>query len=381
MKIETLAVHAGRHNDPATGAVAQPIYLSSTYERETDGSYPRGFEYSRENNPNRASLEQCLTALEAGQESLAFSSGLAAITACVHGMQPGDHVLASDDVYYGMRMVTGKLFDKWPVETTFVDMRDLDAVHAAIRPGSTRLIWLETPSNPLLKVIDLAAIAGIGRAAGAITVCDNTFATPVLQRPLDHGIDMAMHSTTKYINGHSDVVGGALVTKHPNYLFERARLFQQTGGAVPSPFDCWLTLRGVETLPYRVRAQSANALALARFLAGHAAVEAVHYPGLDAHPCHALAKRQMSGGFGGMLSVQVRGGKPEAMGVAARTRLFIRATSLGGTHSQVEHRASVEGRNTKTPQNLLRVSVGLEHIDDLIGDVEQALAPLVAISS
>jgi cystathionine gamma-synthase len=288
-------------------------------------------------------------------------------------MEPGDHVLASDDVYYGMRMVAGKVFAKWPVETTYVDMRDLDAVRAAIRPGSTRMIWLETPSNPLLKVIDLAAIAEIAHAANAICVCDGTFSTPVLQRPLDHGVDMVMHSTTKYINGHSDVVGGALVTKFDNYLFERARLFQQTGGAVPSPFDCWLMLRGVETLPYRVRAQSANAMAVARFLEKHPAVEAVHYPGLESHPAHALAARQMQGGFGGMLSVQVRGGKPEAMAVAASTRVFLRATSLGGTHSQVEHRASIEGRNTKTPQNLLRLSIGLEHIDDLIADLDQAL--------
>ncbi len=373
MKIETLAVHAGRRNDPATGAVAQPLYLSSTYERETDGSYPRGFEYSREGNPNRAALETCLTALEGGLESLAFSSGLAAITACIHAMEPGDHVLASSDVYYGMRMVSSKVFAKWPVETTYVDMRDLDAVRAAIRPGSTRLIWLETPSNPLLQVLDLAAIADIAHEANAICVCDNTFATPVLQRPMEHNVDMVMHSTTKYINGHSDVIGGALVTKNGNYVFERARIFQQTGGAVPSPFDCWLTMRGIETLPYRVRGQSANALALAKFLSTHPKVEAVHYPGLESHLSHELAKRQMQGGFGGMLSVQVKGGKPEAMGVAARTHLFIRATSLGGTHSQLEHRASVEGRNTKTPQNLLRVSVGLEHIDDLIADFEQAL--------
>jgi len=377
MKIETLAVHAGRHIDASTGAVAQPIHLSTTFERNEDGSYPRGFEYSREQNPNRRSLETCLAALEGGKEALAFSSGLAVVTACLHGMEPGDHVLASDDVYYGMRMVAGKVFAKWPVETTYVDMRDLDAVRAAIRPGSTRMLWLETPSNPLMKVIDLAAIAEIAHAANALCVCDGTFSTPVLQRPLDHGVDMVMHSTTKYINGHSDVVGGALVTKFDNYLFERARVFQQTGGAVPSPFDCWLMLRGVETLPYRVRAQSANAMAIARFLDQHPAVEAVHYPGLESHPAHALAARQMRGGFGGMLSVQVRGGKPEAMAVAAATRVFLRATSLGGTHSQVEHRASIEGRNTKTPQNLLRVSMGLEHIDDLIADLDQALRRVI----
>ncbi len=377
MKIETLAVHAGRHIDPSTGAVAQPIHLTTTFERNQDGSYPRGFEYTREQNPNRRALETCLAALEGGKEALAFSSGLAVITACIHGLEPGDHVLASDDVYYGMRAVAGKLFAKWPVETTYVDMRDLDAVRAAIRPGSTRILWLETPSNPLMKVIDLAAIAEIAHANNAIAVCDGTFSTPVLQRPLDHGVDMVMHSTTKFINGHSDVLGGALITRFDNYLFERARLFQQTGGAVPSPFDCWLMMRGIETMPYRVRAQSANALALARFLKKHPAVEAVHYPGLESHPGHALAAQQMTGGFGGMLSVQICGDKPEALAVAAAAKVFIRATSLGGTHSQVEHRASIEGRSSTTPQNLLRVSLGLEHIDDLIADWDQALGSAV----
>jgi cystathionine gamma-synthase len=371
--IETIAVHAGRHIDPATRSVAQPIYLTTTFEREPDGSYPVGFEYSREKNPNRQALETCLAALEGGNEALCFASGLAVITACINAMEPGDHILASDDVYYGMRMVAGKVFAKWPIETTYVDMRDLDAVRSAIRSGSTRVLWFETPSNPLMKVIDLEAIAAIAHEANAICICDGTFATPVLQRPLDYGVDMVMHSTTKYINGHSDVVGGALITRHDNYLFERARLFQQTGGAVPSPFDCWLMLRGIETMPYRVRAQSSNALAIARMLAEHPNIEAVHYPGLESHPGHALAARQMQGGFGGMLSVQVRGGKPEAMAVAARTKLFIRATSLGGTHSQIEHRASVEGKSTKTPQNLLRMSIGLEHIDDLLADLHQAL--------
>jgi cystathionine gamma-synthase len=373
MKIETRAVHAGRHIDPSTGAVTPPICLSTTFERSPEGEYPLGYSYSRDNNPNRRALEECLADLEGGKEAAAFSSGLAVATAVVQGLEPGDHILAPDDVYWGFRNVVGKVFGRWPVETGYVDMTDLDAVRAAIRPN-TRLIWLESPSNPLMKVTDLAAIAGLARAAGphVMTICDSTFATPVLQRPLDLGIDMVAHSTTKYIGGHSDVIGGALITLHPNYLFERARQSQKYGGAVPSPFDCWLTLRGLDTFPYRVRAQSENALGVAHFLAAHAAVEIVHYPGLAEHPGHSIAARQMSA-FGGMLSFQVRGGRDWAMEVVARCKLFIRATSLGGAHSLIEHRASVEGRESKTPQNLIRLSIGLEHVDDLTVDLGQAL--------
>jgi cystathionine gamma-synthase len=374
MKIETRAVHAGRHIDPSTGAVTAPICLSTTFERGPEGEYPLGYSYSRENNPNRRSLEECLADLEGGQQALAFSSGLAVATAVVQGLEPGDHILAPDDVYWGFRKVVGGVFEKWPVEVAYVDMTDLDAVGAAIRPN-TRLVWVETPSNPLMKITDLAAIARLARAAGphVVTICDSTFATPVLQLPLELGIDMVAHSTTKYIGGHSDVIGGALIGRHPNYLFERARQSQKYGGSVPSPFDCWLTLRGLDTLPYRVRAQAENALQVARFLQTHPAVEAVHYPGLPEHPGHAIAARQMSA-FGGMLSFRVRGGRDTAMGVVARCKLFIRATSLGGAHSLVEHRASVEGPTSKTPQNLIRLSIGLEHVDDLTADLGQALA-------
>jgi cystathionine gamma-synthase len=351
-----------------------PIHLSTTFERSPAGEYPLGYSYSRQNNPNRQALEICLADLEGGAEALAFSSGLAVATALVQGLEPGDHILAPDDVYWGLRNVIGEVFGKFPIETTYVDMTDLEAVSAGIRPG-TRLIWVETPSNPLMKITDLRAVAALARAAAprAVTVCDGTFATPVLQQPLDCGIDMVAHSTTKYISGHSDVVGGGLITRHGNYLFERARQSQRYGGAVPSPFDCWLTLRGLETLPYRVRAQSQNAMQVARWLENHPAVEQVHYPGLENHPGHAVAARQMAA-FGGMLSFQVRGTREKAMTIVANCRLFIRATSLGGAHSLIEHRASVEGPASRTPQNLLRLSIGLEHADDLIEDLDRALA-------
>ena len=374
MKIETRAVHAGRHIDPATGAVTAPIHLSTTFERNPDGEYPRGYSYSREDNPNRHALEECLASLENGKQALCFSSGLAVATALVQGLEPGDHIIAPDDVYWGLRKVIGEVFGKWGLETSYVDMTSIDDFHAALRPN-TRLVWIETPSNPLMKVTDMTSIAALARLSGPniLTVCDGTFATPVLQQPLDCGIDMVAHSTTKYISGHSDVIGGALITRHDNYLFERARKSQRYGGSVPSPFDCWLTLRGIDTLPYRVRAHSENAMRVARCLSEHPRVEAVHYPGLPGHPGHAIAARQMSA-FGGMLSLQVRGGKEDAMRVAARCRLFIRATSLGGAHSLIEHRASVEGPQSRTPQNLLRLSIGLEHAEDLLEDLIQALA-------
>ncbi len=372
MKLETRAVHAGRHIDPATGAVTPPIHLSTTFERAPDGTYPRGFSYSRDGNPNRLMLEECLADLEGGKEALVFSSGLAVATAIVQGLEPGDHILAPDDVYYALREVIGGVFGKWGLAVNYVDMTDLDAVRSAVRPN-TRLIWLETPSNPLMKLTDLQAIASLARErTKAITVCDSTFATPCLQQPLDCGIDMVTHSTTKYLSGHSDAIGGALITRYDNYLFERCRRSQTIGGAVPSPFDCWLTLRGIETFPYRMRAHSENGLRIAECLQRHAQVEAVHYPGLPQHPGHEIAKRQMSG-FGGMLSFQVRGDEAAAKRVAARCRLFIRATSLGGPHSFIEHRASIEGPRSKTPRNLLRLSVGLEHPDDLIADLDQAL--------
>jgi cystathionine gamma-synthase len=371
MRIETLAVHAGAQVDPATGAVAPAIYPSTTFEREADGSFPHGHIYSRSSAPNRSALEASLTALEGGAAAVAFASASAATTAVFQSLAPGDHVVAPMDAYFGTGKLLRDVFAGWGLESTFVDMTDLGAVEAAMRQ-TTKLVWAESPSNPLWKVADLARLGAIAKMAGARFVVDNTTATPVLQSPFKHGADGILHATTKYLGGHTDVLGGILVVRERGPWLDRLRLLQTSGGAVPSPFDCWLVLRGIRTLPYRVRAQSAHALQVATFLASHPRVEAVHYPGLASHPGHDVARRQMSS-FGGMLSVQVGGGADAAMAVAAKVRLFTRATSFGGTESLLEHRASIEGPGSTTPSNLLRVSIGLEHPDDLIADLAQAL--------
>ncbi|HEX5814610.1 MAG TPA: PLP-dependent transferase [Methylomirabilota bacterium] len=371
MRIETVAVHAGARVDPATGAVAPAIHPSTTFEREPDGSFPHGHVYARSSAPNRAALEACLAALEGGADAVAFASASAATSAVFQALAPGDHVVAPTDAYFGTGKLLREVFGPWGLQTTFVDMTDLAAVERAVRAG-TRLVWAESPSNPLWKVSDLAAIGAIARAAGARFVVDNTTATPVLQSPFRHGADLVVHATTKYLGGHGDVLGGAVVARERGPLLDRLRLLQTAGGAVPSPFDCWLVLRGIRTLPYRVRAQSEHALRVASFLASHPRVQAVHYPGLPSHQGHEIARRQMAM-FGGMLSVQVAGDADAAMAVAAKVRVFTRATSFGGTESLIEHRASIEGPGTTTPANLLRVSIGLEHPDDLIDDLAQAL--------
>jgi cystathionine gamma-synthase len=370
--IETLAVHAGRHPDPATGAVMPPIHLSTTFERQADGSYTDGYVYSRSENPNRRALEETLAALEGGAAALAFGSGMAATTALLQALAPGDHVIMPDDVYFGTGRLVREVLGQWGLQFSVVDMTDLAAVRSAMRPN-TRLVWVETPSNPLLKITDIAAVAELTHAAGALLAVDNTWPSPIGQRPFEHGADVVMHATTKYLGGHSDLLGGALILRERGPLFDRIRTVQTLGGAVPSPFDCWLLLRSIRTLPYRVRAHSANAQQVVEFLADHPAVAAIHYPGLATHPGHAIAARQMQL-FGGMLSIQVHGGAAAAMGVAANVQLFTRATSLGGIESLIEHRASVEGPHTTTPADLLRISVGLEHPDDLIADLRAALA-------
>jgi cystathionine gamma-synthase len=372
MKLETLAIHAGRGPDPATGAVREPIHLSTTFERGPDGAYPRGYDYSRSGNPNRRSLEQALAALEGGTEAIAFASGSAATLAVFSLAAAGGRILCSSDCYHGTAKQLRELLPRWGAGVEFIDTTDLAAVERALDPGAA-LLWVETPSNPLLRVSDIAALASLAHARGALLACDNTFASPVLQQPLALGADLVMHSTTKFLGGHSDVLGGVVVVREPGETLRRLREFQGVGGGVPSPFDCWLLLRSLATLPLRVRAQSAGALVIARFLEQHPRVECVHYPGLESHPGHALATRQMRDGFGAVVSLQVPGGAAEAMAVAARAQLFRRATSLGGVESLIEHRASMEGPATRTPANLLRLAVGLEHPDDLVADLARAL--------
>jgi cystathionine gamma-synthase len=371
MRIETLAIHAGRRIEPASGGVSASLHLATTFERAEDGSYPKGHIYSRESQPNRSDLEQCLATLEGGTTTAAFATGSAATATLLQALAPGDHVLAPDDVFYGTRTLLTETFGAWGLESSFVDMADLEAVERAIRP-TTRLVWLETPSNPLLGIADITAIAERAKPSGVLTLVDNTWATPVLQRPLELGADLVLHSTTKYLGGHCDVLGGALVAREESPLFARVRRLQASAGSGASAFDSWLVLRGVRTLPARMRVHGENATLLATFLAEHPAVERVFFPGLPDHPGHEIAKRQMSG-WGGMLSFVVPGGRARAFEVASKVKVFTRATSLGGVESLVEHRASVEGPNSRAPEGLLRVSVGLEHPDDLIEDLAQAL--------
>jgi cystathionine gamma-synthase len=374
MHIETLVTHAGRAVEAGTGAVTPSITLSTTFERGADGGYAGGYEYSRMGNPNRNALESALAQLEGGGAALAFASGMAAISSLLLSLEAGSHVILPDDLYTGTRHLLGEVMGRWGLTATFADQRDPAAVRAALTPA-TRLVYLETPSNPRLMISDIAALAEVAHEAGALCAVDNTWATPVLQRPLALGADIVIHATTKYIGGHSDVLGGALVLRDiaGSPLEERLRSVQMLGGAVPSPFDCWLLLRSLPTLPLRVRQQSASAAQLAGFLADHPRVQEVHYPGLDSHPGHAVAARQMTGGFGGMLSFEVKGGAAQALAVANRVHLFTQATSLGGVESLIEHRQSIEGAGTRAPEGLLRVSVGLEHIDDLIPDLARAL--------
>lgn len=376
MKIETIAIHAGKGIDPTTGAVMPPIHLSTTFERAADGTYPGGYTYIRSENPTRRALEDALVALEGGVCAATFSSGMAAIMSVFQALQTGDHVLIPDDIYFGTGKLVNELFVPWGLQYSEVDMTDLDAVRAAIQPN-TKLIWIETPSNPLLKITDVVGVAAIAKESGVILACDSTWPTPLLLPTLDLGADLAVHSTTKYLAGHSDVLSGAVIAKENSDFFERVRLIQRTGGAVPSPFDCWLLLRGIRTLPYRMRGHCENARKVADFLNAHPKVCTVHYPGLESHPGHAIAAEQMRD-FGGMLSFQLcpdelRSGRENAQRVAGQTKLFTQATSLGGVESLIEHRYSIEGPTTKAPDNLLRCSIGLEHPDDLIADLAQAL--------
>jgi cystathionine gamma-synthase len=372
LHFETLAVHASASPDPVTGALVLAIQPSTTFQRSADGSFPSGYEYIRDANPNRRALEATMASLEGGASAVAFASGMAATMAVLQTLAPGDHVVAPVDAYFGTVKLLREHFAPWGLEVSFVDMTKLSAVQAAVRPA-TRLIWTETPSNPTIAVTDLKGIVSIAKSVGALTACDNTWATPFLQRPLSLEVDMVMHSTTKYLAGHSDVMGGVVVTRETGPLAERLRAVQIHGGAVPSPFDSWLVLRGIRTLPVRMRAHCSNAAAVAAFLGADRRVERVHYPGLKIDPGYQIASKQMAAP-GGMVSFVVPGGRSQAFAVAARLRLFTRATSLGGPQSLVEHRASIEGSDTRAPEGLLRLSVGLEHPEDLVADLDQALS-------
>jgi len=377
-RLETVAIHGGQHPDPVHGAVMQPIVLSSTFAQPEPGK-PLRFDYSRSGNPTRAALEACLAALEGGTRAFAFGSGCGAAATLLHTLRPGDHVLCGDDVYGGTYRLFNAVMRPLGLDSTFVDMRDLANVETGLTPR-TKLVWLETPTNPMLKLVDVAAVAQLARARGVPVVVDNTFATPVLQRPLSFGATAVVHSTTKYINGHSDVVGGAIVTSDGE-LASKLAFLQNAIGAVPSPMDCYLVLRGCKTLPLRMQRHVETARELARRLEGAPGVRRVHYPGLASHPQHALAARQMSGP-GGMISVELDGGVAESRRFLQALRLFTLAESLGGVESLAEHpalmtHASIPAevrRGLGIGDSLVRLSVGLEHVEDLWSDLEGGLA-------
>lgn len=371
MKIETIAIHAGNHTDASSKAVIQPIVMATTFERDADGGFSSGYQYSRSANPNRTALEAVLAQLENGAEAAAFSSGNAAGMSVFQSLEPGTHIIAPDDMYHGLRNQIKSLFTGI-LEFDFIDVNDEEILKANIKPN-TGVIWIETPSNPLLKITDISKVVAVARKHNIKVVCDNTFATPVCQNPLNLGADIVMHSATKYFGGHSDLMGGALITAQKSEWWEKMRNVQTMGGAIPSPMDCYYLVRSIKTLPYRVKGHVHNAQLLAEFLDKHPAVENVMYPGLPTHPQYVIAKAQMTYP-GAMMSFTLKGGEEKAKNVINSLRVFTQATSLGGVESLIEHRASVEGPDTKTPFNLLRVSVGLEHIDDLIADLEQAMA-------
>jgi cystathionine gamma-synthase len=372
----TNAIHAGQEPDPATGDVITPIHVSSTFAQDGVGGLRAGYEYSRSANPTRTALQECLAALEGGRHAVAFGSGMGASDVLLRVLlKPGDHLVIPHDAYGGTFRLVDKVLTRWGVEYTPVDLGDLDALRAAVRPN-TRAVWCETPTNPLLGIADIAAVADVARTAGARLVVDNTFASPYLQQPLALGADVALHSTTKYVGGHSDVVGGALVTSDDE-LVEALRFTQNSVGSVPGPFDAWLTLRGAKTLAVRMERHSDNAERIAELLAGHRAVSAVFYPGLPEHPGHEVAAKQMRR-FGGMVSFTVAGGREAALRVCAATKIFTLAESLGGVESLIEHpaamtHASVAGSALEVPADLVRLSVGIEDVEDLADDLRQAL--------
>ncbi|AQX81230.1 cystathionine gamma-synthase [Plantibacter flavus] len=381
----TRSIHAGQEFDPTTGAIIPPIYQTSTFVQDGVGGLRGGYEYSRSANPTRTALETQLAALEGAKHGFSFASGLAAEDALIRtALRPGDHIVIGNDVYGGTYRLINRVHGAWGIEHTVVDLGNLAAVEAAIIPGRTKLLWVETPSNPLMKISDIAALAALAHRHEVLSVVDNTFASPALQQPLSLGADIVVHSTTKYLGGHSDVLGGAIIM-NDDELAEQLGFVQFAAGAVSAPLDAWLTTRGIKTLAVRMRQHSANAQAIAEFLDGHAAVERVYYPGLESHPGHELAARQMSG-FGGMLSLALVGGPAAATRLVEKTKLFALAESLGGVESliglpaQMTH-ASVKGTELAVPENVVRLSVGIEDVADLIADLDRALAKVLKASA
>jgi cystathionine gamma-synthase len=374
LKPSTLAAQAMGWVDPSTKAVIPPIHTATTFIRDPDNQYRSGRSYARADNPTFDHAEALLAALEGGAGCLTFASGMAAATAVFQILAPGDHVVVPEVMYWGLRKWLTTFGRERGLVVDLVDTGDLDALAGALRPGATRVVWIETPANPTWAITDIAAAANLAHDAGALLAVDSTVATPVLTRPLALGADLVMHSATKYLNGHSDVVAGALVSAQHDEFWARLTTFRHDGGAILGPFEAWLLLRGMRTLPLRVERACRTALHLAQRLAGHGSVAAVLYPGLPEHPGHEVAARQMQGGFGGMLSIRVKGGEQAAIATAAKVRIWKRATSLGGVESLIEHRASVEGLGTPVPPDLLRLSVGIEDPDDLLEDLEQAMS-------
>ncbi len=381
-EFETRAIHAGQEPDPTTGAVITPIYQTSTYVQESVGVH-KGYEYSRTDNPTRTALHQVLASLEGGAWALAYASGLAATQNIMYLLRPGDHILLSDDSYGGTYRLVAKIMTNYGINFSLVDMTGIDAVRAGIRP-ETKIVWVETPTNPYLKIVDIRAVANLLLDHPAKLVVDNTFASPYLQQPLSLGADMVLHSTTKYLGGHSDVVGGAVVGNDPD-IFSILKFNQNAAGAVPGPFDCWLTLRGIKTLGVRMERHSSNARTVADFLLAQEAVSKVYYPGLPDHPGHLIAARQMRD-YSGMVSFTTRDGFGAAAALAGTTKVFQLAESLGGVESLIEHpglmtHASVAGTGAEVESNLVRLSVGIEHVDDLLADLKQAIAAVATVAA
>ena len=370
--IQTIAVHAGQNNEEGLSDVILPIHLSTTFQRKDDGTHGT-YNYTRSGNPNRDAVENKIAAIEEANTAIAFSSGLAAVNALFENiLQPNAHIIIPDDCYHGTRSLLDKFFKRWQVAFDEVDMTNINNIEKCIN-SNTKLIWIETPSNPQLKIADINAIVALAKKNNILTACDNTFATPLLQKPLQMGVDFVMHSSTKFFSGHSDILGGIICTNHNNDISNNIRAYQQTAGAVPSPFDCWLLNRSLATFPLRVTMQCSNAFAIANFLNTHPKIEKVFYPGLPSHINHAIAKQQMTNGFGSIISILVKGGKQEALYFASNLLIFKHATSLGGVESLVEHRRSAEGNHPISPDNLIRISIGIEYVEDLKNDLAQAL--------